>query len=303
MGVPKYFQMYKPILQFLSDGNNHSMKELKGHVSQYFHMTAEDLAELLPSGRQTYFSNRIGWARTYLKKAGLLDSPAKGVLCLTAEGQRVCKEQQEILDNAYLMQFDSFREFIRSSSKSKQESEEKEEEETPDDILESAFEKINQSLADDLLSEIMKIPPLAFEKMVLDLMRKMGYGTFANAAMTTAVTGDEGIDGIIMEDKLEFDLIYVQVKHWGSDHLVGRPDVQAFVGAIAGKGGKGLFVTTSQFTKQAIEYAKHQHVILMDGRKLAQFMIEYDFGVTTKKTFAIKNIDSDFFDEYQDESV
>ena len=136
--------------------------------------------------------------------------------------------------------------------------------------------------------------------MVLDLMKKMGYGTFPNAAAMTATTGDEGIDGIIMEDKLGFDLIYVQVKRWDPDHIVGRPDVQAFVGAIAGKGGKGLFVTTSKFSKQAIDYAKNQHVILMDGERLAYYMIEHDFGVSTKKTFAIKAIDTDLFEDYAD---
>ena len=128
----------------------------------------------------------------------------------------------------------------------------------------------------------------------------MGYGTFANAAAMTATTGDEGIDGIIMENKLGFDLIYVQVKRWDPEHVVGRPDVQAFVGAIAGKGGKGLFVTTSKFSKQAIDYAKNQHVILMDGEKLAYYMIEHDFGVSTKKTFAIKAIDTDLFEDYAD---
>lgn len=301
MGVPKYFEIYKPILQFLSDGNEHTAKELKISVAQYFHLSNDDIAELLPSGRQSYFSNRLGWARTYLKKAGLIDSSAKGVFCITDEGKKAIQDSSCVIDNAWLMRYDSFREFTKASTQDKNPIEQaNEDSETPDDTFEGAFKKINQSLADDLLNEVMKLSPTAFEKMVLDLMAKMGYGTYANAATTTSITGDEGIDGIIMEDKLGFDLIYVQAKQWDKNHSVGRPDVQAFVGAIAGKGGKGLFVTTSQFTRQAIDYAKNQHVILMDGEKLSKYMIEYNFGVTTKKTFEIKAIDSDVFDDYQD---
>lgn len=301
MGVPKYFEMYKPILQFLSDGHEHTAQELKIYVAQYFHLTNDDLSELLPSGRQSYFSNRLGWARTYLKKAGLIDSLSKGVFCITEEGKKAVGDASCVIDNTLLMRYDSFREFTKASTQDKNPIEQvSEDSETPDDTFEGAFKKINQSLADDLLNEVMKLSPTAFEKMVLDLMAKMGYGTYANAATTTSITGDEGIDGIIMEDKLGFDLIYVQTKQWDKNHSVGRPDVQAFVGAIAGKGGKGLFVTTSQFTRQAIDYAKNQHVILMDGEKLSKYMIEYNFGVTTKKTFEIKAIDSDVFDDYQD---
>ena len=201
------------------------------------------------------------------------------------------------------MKFPEFRKFQNVEDGSNKSSQVKEinDDETPDDAFEDAFRKINKSLSDDLLSEIMKLTPEAFEKMVLDLMRKMGYGTFENAAHTTAITGDEGIDGIIMEDKLGFDLIYIQAKRWGDDHTVGRPEVQAFVGAIAGKGGKGLFVTTSKFSKQAVDYAKNQHIILLDGEKLTNFMIEHNFGVSTKKVFEIKVIDTDVFNDYKDE--
>ena len=301
MAVPKYFEMHKPLLLVLSDGQCHTLREIKSAVAQYFHLSESDLAEVLPSGRQTYFSNRIGWARTYLKKAGLIESAGKGLFRITPAGQNVLRENPAVIDTAYLMRYDSFKTFATLSKQGKNAQQNHEEEtETPDDALENAFKTINQSLADDLLSEVMKLSPTAFENMVLDLMAKMGYGTFTNAATTTPVTGDEGIDGIIMEDKLGFDLIYIQVKRWNADHLVGRPDVQAFVGAIAGKGGKGLFVTTSRFTKQAIDYARNQHVILMDGEKLARSMIEHNFGVTIKKTFEIKAVDSDVFEEYQD---
>ena len=300
VAIPKYFELHKPILQCLADGGDHTLKELKSGVVKAFHLSEEDLAQLLPSGRQTYFANRVGWARTYLKKAGLIESPSKGVFRITPEGLRVLQEDPIVIDNAYLMRYDSFRAFTAPSIPDTTTPPQEDKDETPDDVLETAFNQINKSLAEDILAEVMKLSPTAFEKLVLDLMAKMGYGTFANAATLTATTGDEGIDGIIMEDKLGFGLIYVQVKHWGEDHPVGRPDVMAFVGAIAGKGGRGLFVTTSKFTKQAVDYAKKQHIILMDGEKLAYYMIEHDFGVSTRKTFKIKAIDSDLFEDYQD---
>lgn len=233
-----------------------------------------------------------------LKKAGLIESPARAVFRITKDGLDVLHDDPNVIDQKYLLRYDSFKEFIGKEEKVNLQSEiENDQIDTPYDIFESSYQKINQSLADDILAEVLRLSPVAFEKMVLDLMEKMGYGTYS----TTGRTNDEGIDGIIMEDKLGFDLIYVQMKHWGLDHPVGRPEVQAFVGAIAGKGGKGLFVTTSKFTKQAIEYAKSQHIILMDGEKLAFNMIGHDFGVSTKKIFAIKTLDTDLFEEYQEE--
>ena len=302
MSVPKYFEMHKPTLKFLSDGKVHSAREIKEYLIYCFHLSGEDIMLLVPSGRTTYLSNRAGWARTYLKKAGLIESPSRGKFIITAEGRKALSESPDVIDSDYLMKYDSFREF-QSMTQPYDEGIQKGERdvsETPDDILERAFKQINDNLADEILSEVMKLSPAAFEKMVMDLMSKMGYGTFENAAFTTCVTGDEGIDGIIMEDKLGFNLIYIQAKRWNGDHPVGRPEVQAFVGAIAGKSGKGLFVTTSKFTKQAIDYAKNQHIILMDGNKLADYMIEYNFGVSVKKTFEIKAIDSDVFSDYEE---
>lgn len=303
MSVPKYFEMHKPTLKFLSDGKIHTSREIKSFLIDYFHLSNEDIMLLLPSGRITYLSNRASWARTYLKKAGLIESPEKGKFVITEEGHKTLRESPDVIDRDYLMRYDSFREFKNRTQSDYTDIQKSLEDnsETPDDALENAFKQINDSLADDILSEVMKLSPTAFEKMVMDLMSKMGYGTFENAAMRTAVTGDEGIDGIIMEDKLGFNLIYIQAKRWNEEHPVGRPEVQAFVGAIAGKGGKGLFVTTSKFTKQAIDYAKNQHIILMDGNKLANYMIEYNFGVSIKKTFEIKAIDTDVFSDYEDE--
>ncbi|WP_053983686.1 restriction endonuclease [Niameybacter massiliensis] len=302
MELPKYYEMHKPFLEFLKDGQPHTLKELKQHVSQYFNLTEEALLEMLPSGRQTVFVNRIGWARTYLKKAGLIDSPARATFTITNDGVEVINENPSVIDNNYLMQFESFREF-QSGVSDEQPNDEitNNIKDTPDDTFEASFSKINQSLADDILVEVVKLSPTTFEKMVIDLLSKMGYGAFKNAGKMTSATGDEGIDGIIMEDKLGFNLIYIQAKKWDLSSTVGRPDVQSFVGAISGKGGKGLFVTTAKFSKQAIEYAKHQHIILIDGEKLAKLMIEHNFGVSVKKVFEIKVIDTDIFNEYLEE--
>jgi len=296
--LPKYYEMHKPFLEYIKDGKEHSLKEIKKYVSDFFQLTDVELAELLPSGRQTVFVNRIGWARTYLKKAGLLDSPARATFIITQSGLEVLKENPEVIDDNYLLKFESFREFSKPTLSDAFSPEKQVENGTPDDNFETSFRKINDSLADDILTEVIKLSPTAFEKMVIDLLSKMGYGAFENAGHTTAITGDEGIDGIIMEDKLGFNLIYIQAKKWDLSSTVGRPDVQSFVGAISGKGGKGLFVTTAKFSKQAVDYAKHQHIILIDGEKLARLMIEHNFGVSIKKTFEIKAIDTDIFNDY-----
>ena len=298
MEIPKYYEMHKPVLLALQDGQMHSIKELKENVRAYFGLSDEDVSTLLPSGRQSVFLNRLGWARTYLKKAGLIISPTEGQFQITKAGKDALMQNPTVIDTEFLKQFPLFCDFINQSNVSHAKKEETVTEQTPDDEFEDAFRKINNSLADDLLSEVMRLSPTAFEKMVLDLLSSMGYGTFENASFTTAATGDEGIDGIVMEDKLGFDKIFVQVKHWNGDHLVGRPDIQAFVGAIAGKGGKGLFVTTSSFTSHAVEYARNQHIVLIDGIKLANLMIEHNFGVTVKRVFQIKALDTDVFEEY-----
>lgn len=302
MPIPKYYEMHKPFLEFIRDGQLHTLKELKMQMAVHFRLDEVALAELLPSGRQTVFVNRIGWARTYLKKAGLIDSPARATFVITQQGLDVLQDNPDVIDNAYLMRFESFREFQNSAENTNEHNGAPNGEcgTTPDDTFEDSFKKINDSLADELLSEVVKLSPTAFEQMVIDLLSKMGYGAFENAGRTTATTGDEGIDGIIMEDKLGFNLIYIQAKKWDLDRTVGRPEVQSFVGAISGKGGKGLFVTTAKYSKQASDYATHQHIILIDGQKLAKLMIEHDFGVTVKKTFAIKAIDTDVFNEYSE---
>jgi restriction system protein len=305
MAVPKYDELMKPLLMAVKDGAVYKMKDITSTLAEQLHLSAEDLAEMLPSGRQTVFKNRVGWAKTYLKKAGLLDSPARATVVITESGRRVAEENPDKIDSKYLERFPSFVDFTSASDPidyvAPAATGSTLIDLTPDDQLEDAYKQINASLASDLLSEVMKITSYTFEKLVIDLLSKMGYGTVAYGSHTTAASGDDGIDGVIMEDKLGFSLIYIQAKQWAQDRVVGQPEIQNFVGAIAGKHGDGLFVTTAKFSQKAKNYANTHHIILIDGEKLANLMIEYNFCVSTRKTFEIKAIDTDALAEYQDE--
>ena len=304
MSIPKYDEMYRAFLDCLADGQAHKSKEIKDAVADIFSVSEKERAELLPSGRQPLFDNRIGWTRTYLKKAGLVGSSSRGVFVITPAGRQVLNENPRKIDNSYLQRFESFREFISPDNEESgtPASAEKVSGKTPQDILDEAFQQINTTLADDLLSEIMRPPPSFFEHLVVKLLTQMGYGgSLEDAGAVIGQTGDEGIDGIIREDKLGFSLIYIQAKRWDCDMTVGRPEIQKFVGALAGQGAsKGLFITTANFTKEARQYVEKQHatkVVLVDGITLAKLMIEYSLGVSTEATYKIKRIDGDFFAE------
>ena len=305
MAVPKYDELMKPLLIAVSDGETYKMKDVTALLAEQLNLSSDDLAEMLPSGRQTVFKNRVGWAKTYLKKAGLLDSPARATIVITNAGKQVVADNPEKIDSKYLEQFPSFVDFASAPEPlddSNPASEvPKPSDLTPDDQLEDAYKEINDSLASDLLSEVLKIPPYTFEKFVVDLLLKMGYGKADFGSHATVASGDEGIDGIIMEDKLGFSLIYMQAKEWAVDKVVSQPDIQSFVGAIAGKKGDGLFVTTARFSQKAKDYAHTHHIILIDGERLANLMIEYNFCVSTRKTFEIKALDTDALAEYQDD--
>lgn len=305
MAVPKYDELMKPLLIAVSDGETYKMKDVTALLAEQLNLSSDDLAEMLPSGRQTVFKNRVGWAKTYLKKAGLLDSPARATIVITNAGKQVVADNPEKIDSKYLEQFPSFVDFASAPEPlddSNPASEvPKPSDLTPDDQLEDAYKEINDSLASDLLSEVLKIPPYTFEKFVVDLLLKMGYGKADFGSHATVASGDEGIDGIIMEDKLGFSLIYMQAKEWAVDKVVSQPDIQSIVGAIAGKKGDGLFVTTARFSQKAKNYAHTHHIILIDGERLTNLMIEYNFCVSTRKTFEIKALDTDALAEYQDD--
>ena len=305
MPIPKYHELYMPFLSAVIDGEVHTLKEIKSAVSSSLHLSDADLAERTSSG-QTVFDNRVGWSRTYLKKAGLISSPQKAHFMITEEGKRLFYSGEIITNDLLAERYPDFAAFtgIRPHadppkdsppSNSAADAESTEETETPQETLERAYGLINDQLADELLAEIMNQTPAFFENLVVDLMRSMGYGD----GFVTKTSGDEGIDGIIHEDKLGFNLIYIQAKRWNPETSIGRPEIQKFAGAMMGppKVENGLFITTAHFSDAAQKYADAQHIILVDGKKLCNLMIEYGVGVSTVKSYKIKRLDSDYFSD------
>jgi len=304
MALPKYHEFYMPILQTLSDGKPHQTKELKQMVSAIMAISDEDLREYLPSGDVTVFSSRFGWATTYLKKAGLVAAPQKYHLQLTEEGRKALQSKVLVTNSFMAAHYPAFAEFIhkKNSPNAPVSIEDKpvqvaenEASETPQETFERVYKIINDQLADDLLTEIMNQPPAFFERLVVDLMRSMDYGD----GFVTKQSGDDGIDGVIHEDKLGFNLIYIQAKRWNPSTRVMKPDIQKFAGAMMGppKIEKGLFITTASFSQGAKDYATAQHIIIVDGKKLTELMIEYGLGVSTQKMYKIKKVDGDYFTE------
>ena len=300
MAIPKYYEMYKSFLTVLLDGKVHTIKEEKQQVIKDFRLSENEIAELLPSGKQTVFDNRIGWCRTYLKKAGLIVSPCRGQYQITDAGHRTYLENN-IIDDTVLKQFPSFVEFAFGDRKEYQkENDAPVTDETPQETMDRVYKELNQSLANDLLTEISEMNPYRFEVLVVELLVKMGYGRLQYENRVTRKSGDEGIDGIVTADKLGCDSIYIQAKRF-KDNSVGRPDIQKFVGALAGQGAqKGIFITSSTFTKEAVAFVGRNlnyKIVLIDGMKLAELMIEYELGVSRQYTYEVKRLDSDYFSE------
>ncbi len=293
MAIPKYFEMYRSFLRALADGGVHPYADVKKQVIADAGLSDEEVAALLPSGNQTIFNNRIGWCRTYLKKAGLIESPTRAHFLITDAGKKVYEADADITNDT-LRAFPSFVEFAGGTLSSPDAAPAKESEsETPQETLERVHGELNRVLKDELLSRIYQNTPEFFETLVISLMEKMGYGS----GRVTQMSRDEGIDGIVYQDKLGFDIIYVQAKRYSPEKTIGRPALQQFSGAIPGNNGRGMFVTTARFSADAIKYAADKHIILIDGERLAQLMIEYDFGVSTEYVYKIKKIDTDLFEE------
>ncbi|MBQ2330546.1 MAG: restriction endonuclease [Oscillospiraceae bacterium] len=301
MSVPKYFEFYNAFLESLSDGKCHDYNDCKDFVSSRMKLSDSDLAQLTASGYALWV-NRLGWCTTYLKKAGLVISPARSKFQITNDGKKLLKEKVTITDALLTERYPSFAEFKSPSKKKPDEYhiESKEEsEETPTETLERVFNEINSKLSDEILSAVLAMSPSFFERLVVQLMEAMRYGGYSGAGFVTKASGDGGIDGIINEDQLGFNVIYIQAKRWALDTVISKPEIQKFVGALMGppRIEKGLYITTARFSKGAEEYAKAQHVILVDGEKLSELMIKFNIGVTTQSTYQIKRIDTDYFDE------
>lgn len=300
MALPKYDEFYRLVLNALQDGKSHSMKEVRNSIAQALHLTEQDLSETLSNGSYVY-AGRIGWAKTYLKKAEMIDSPQRGYITITPAGQSLLASNEPIT-NALLAKLSSaFLDFYRpqsgnsTSTQSDSGNTQISTPETPQETFERVYNLINEQLADELLNDVLNQSPVFFEHLVVDLMKAMGYGD----GLVTKYSGDDGIDGIIHEDKLGFNLIYIQAKRWKPDITITKPELQKFAGAMMGppKVEKGLFITTAKFSPKAKEYATAQHIILVDGKKLTELMIEYGVGVSTQKAYLIKRIDSDYFSD------
>lgn len=307
MAIPDYQTIMLPLLRKLSDGNAYPLKELIEILAREFHLSDDDLNELLPSGQSFMFSNRVGWARTYLKKAGLIESPKRGIVSITPRGMDVLKRKPKEINNALLKQFP---EFVQFQNYKKEEidsavtfngEDNQSESQTPEETIENAYQTIRQSLALEILDTVRKLSPIFFERLVVELLVKMGYGgSMKDAGKAIGKTGDEGIDGTIKEDKLGLDIIYIQAKRWQAGNIVGRPELHKFVGALAGQGAKkGIFITTSSFTKDALNYVPRNEtkIVLIDGEHLAQLMIDYNLGVASQRIYEVKRLDSDYFEE------
>jgi restriction system protein len=290
-------------MKLSADKNIHMFRDVINELSEHFKLTEEEKKELLPSGKQPIFENRSGWAKTHLKKAGLLSYPRRGCIQITDRGLSVLEKNIDRIDMKFLKQFDEYNEFINITNQNKPDDESTNEMEThtPEELMETAFQNIKRTLADEIFDKIRDVSPSFFEKLVVDLLVKMGYGgSIKDAGKAIGKTGDEGIDGTIKEDKLGLDVIYIQAKRWKEGNIVGRPELHKFVGALAGQGAKkGIFITASTFSKDAIEYTPKNEtkIILIDGIQLAELMIEYNVGVSHQQIYEIKRIDNDYFEE------
>ncbi len=280
------------------------MRDVTDRLAEQLGVTEEERKELLPSGAAPVFYNRTAWAKTYLKKAGLIDSPKQGIVVISKRGLEVLKGNPTSIDVKFLKQFSEFVEFQTTKGENETVEIDKTEDistETPEEALETAYQKIRKSLAQDLLNKVITLSPAFFERLVVELLVKMGYGgSIKDAGRAIGKSGDEGIDGTIKEDKLGLDIIYIQAKRWQPGNTVGRPELQKFVGALAGQGAKkGIFITTSSFTRDALDYAPRNEtkIVLIDGQQLAQYMIDYNLGVTSLNSYEVKRMDSDYFGE------
>ena len=298
MAIPDYQSLMLPLLKIANDGTEHDLGDAIEILGIQFNLTNEERNELLPSGVQTKFDNRVGWARTHLRKAGLLDSPKRGRFQITNRGREVLKSNLANITVKYLRQFPEYLEFV-SKQENKQDEKEEEINQTPEEVLESSYQNLKRNLAQELLERVKKCSPRFFEKLVVDLLVSMGYGgSRKDAGQAVGRSGDEGIDGIIKEDKLGLDVVYLQAKRW--DSTVGRPVVQAFAGSLEGhRARKGVLITTSQFSQDAKEYVGRieKKIVLIDGEQLAQLMIEHGVGVAEVVSYTVKKVDIDYFGE------
>lgn len=302
MAIPDYQAFMLPVLAYAGDGRDHTLRDAVDAMAEEFGVTEAERKELLPSGRQTVLRSRVGWALTYLRKSMLLEAPKRGVFRITERGRQVLKDAPPAINVAYLNRFEEFRAFRtlrHEKDKPVKPPTNGDSDATPEEALEAAYQALRDELADELLLQLKASPPSQFEQTVIDLLVAMGYGgSLEDAGKAIGRSGDEGIDGIIKEDRLGLDVIYVQAKRW--DNTVGRPEIQKFAGALQGqRARKGVFITTSEFSAEAHDYVSRieTKIVLIDGRRLTHFMIDHNIGVTPTGVYEVKRLDSDYFDD------
>lgn len=300
MTIPDYQTLMLPVLNILGDNKEHTNADIVEKVSSQFNLTDEERNEILPSGGLTYIYNRTLWARTYLKKAGLVELPQRGLVKITKKGLKVLNQNPEKINKKFLEQFEEFSDWIENSKSSISTNDESETAEesvkTPEEMISDSMHILNKTLADDLMDKILEQTPTFFEVLVAQLLIKMGYGgSEEDILQSRGKSGDGGIDGIIKQDVLGLDKIYIQAKRYDSKNGVSRPNIQNFLWAVHKKASRGIFITTSYFTQEAIKEVENTNIVLIDGKKLTEYMIKYNLGVQLKESYDIKKIDEDFF--------
>ena len=308
MSVPDFQSFMLPMLKRCADGEEHPLAFFLAQLASDLALSPEDAKEKLPSGTQTRYQNRVYWAAVYLHRAGCLERVRRGVFKITVRGQRILADKPEKITIKLLNQFPEFKVFhqgkaiaaaAESPASPTNAGSEADDRQTPEETLESSYQALQNSLASEILDAVKKMTPEAFEQLVVTLLVAMGYGgSLQDAGKAVGRAGDEGIDGMIKEDKLGLDTVYIQAKKW-LDAVVGRPVVQAFAGSLEGhREGRGVMITTSTFSQEAKEYVQkiEKKIVLIDGKQLAQLMIEHDVGVTVTKAYTLKKLDQDFFE-------
>jgi restriction system protein len=298
--LPDYQSLMLPLLSEIADGQSHRTRDLIPVLAKRFDVAPAELAKLLPSGRQAVLDNRVHWAKTYLGKAGLLDAPQRGFIRITDEGTRLLATKPGLVNNTLLMKYPTFVEFRRGDGSSRPSAAPIAllSEGTPEETLEATWQTLRTALGHELLARIHELSPAFFERLVVDLLLKMGYGGGTGSGTSIGASGDGGIDGVINEDKLGLDVIYLQAKRW--DGAVGRPVVQAFAGSLDGvKARKGVLITTSTFSQEARAYAANieKRIVLIDGMTLVQLMMDHRVGVASARTYDVQRMDLDYFED------
>lgn len=294
MAIPDFQTIMLPLLEYIADGNEHSNHELTAALAEHFQLSEEERNQFLPSGRQKLFTNRVAWAKADLKMAGLIHSPKRGISVITERGFEVLKKPPNKIDRKFLKKFPEYSQKIGSPHKKGNTISQQ----TPQEILENAYQVLRRELSSELLIQIKNSTPAFFEQLVIDVLVAMGYGgSIQDAGKSIGKAGDEGIDGIIKQDRLGLDIIYIQAKKW--ENPVSRPEIQKFAGALQGKRArKGVFITTSNFSSGAREYCKNidSRIVLVNGEELAGLMIDYGVGVSTAQIYEVKRLDFDYFE-------